>query len=83
MSLYAVDRNERKKYRCLLDIRLIFRILAICKVLPDLKSASAAEHHIHDADIADCAMTHCHHEQHAPKQTMNEPVIETARRINK
>lgn len=54
VSLHAVNRKKRKKNRSLFDICLIFRVVSVGIILTDLQSASAAEHHIHDADIADC-----------------------------
>ena len=53
MLLYTVDWYEWEKNRCFLDICLIFRVLSICHILTDFKSASSAEHYIHDAHVAD------------------------------
>ena len=46
-----VDRDERKYERCLSDISLKLRILAVGFILPQLKPAGSAEHDIYDAGI--------------------------------
>ena len=53
MAGYAVDRDQRKDYRGLLDICLELGVLAVGLVLAEFQSACPTEHHIDDADISE------------------------------
>ena len=53
MLLYTVDWYEWQEDRRILDVCLILRVLAVCSVLTDLKSAGSAEHYIYDSDVTD------------------------------